>query len=87
MSDTLKAEKAIKLIIHEYNRALTLHGPFNSAHEGYAIILEELDELWNEVKKKAVDRSVDKMIEEAVEVGATALRFLVDVCMKEVKTE
>lgn len=26
------------------------HKPFNSYHEGYAIIKEELDELWDEIK-------------------------------------
>ena len=30
----------------ELARAQELHEPFNSAHEGYAVILEELDELW-----------------------------------------
>lgn len=83
MSNIVKAEKAIELIIYEYNRAISLNGPFNSAHEGYAVILEELDELWDEVKKKAIERSNDKMTKEAVQVGAMALRFLVDVCMKE----
>ena len=33
-------------------RARTKHKPINSAHEGYAVILEELDEFWDEVKKK-----------------------------------
>ena len=28
----------------EYQRARAIHSPMNSAHEGYAVILEELDD-------------------------------------------
>ena len=38
-------EKAIKEIIKEYDRATKSFTSFNSTHEGYAVILEELDEL------------------------------------------
>ena len=54
--------------------------PFNSAHEGYAVLLEEIDELWDEVKKNPKSRDMDKMREEAVQVAAMALRFLTDLC-------
>ncbi len=56
-----------------------MNGPFNSAHEGYAVILEELDELWDEVKKKQAERSSETLKKEAVQVGAMAMRFLVDI--------
>ena len=35
----------------ELHRASEKHSAFHSGHEGYAVILEELDELWDEVKK------------------------------------
>ncbi len=57
-----------------------MNGAFHSAHEGYAVILEELDELWEQVRLKRSQRDVDQMRREAVQVGAMALRFLVDVC-------
>jgi hypothetical protein len=47
---------------------------FNSAHEGYAVIAEELDELWDDVKADNVEHA----IAEAVQVGAMALRFIAD---------
>jgi hypothetical protein len=72
-------EQAVNLIIEEYLRATQINGPFNSAHEGYAVILEELDELWEEVRKKKADRNLDRLKKEAVQVGAMALRFLVDI--------
>jgi molybdopterin biosynthesis enzyme len=49
--------------------------PFHNAHEGYAVLLEEVDELWKEVK---VGSRV-AMRREAIQVAAMALRFLVDV--------
>ena len=63
-------------ILLEYNRALEKFPPFASRHEGYAILKEELDELWDAIKdKKATDEEIRN---EAIQVGAMALRFLVD---------
>lgn len=75
-----KAEKALKAIKAEYDWAITHHKPFNSAHEGYAIIKEEFDELWDEIKKRESVRSKEKMAEEAIHTGAMILRFLVEIC-------
>lgn len=47
-------------------------------HTGWAVIKEELDELWDEVKKdKGADASGRK---EAVQVAATACRYILQVC-------
>ena len=75
----MEAEKAIHEIIMEFDRATRDNGSFNSAHEGYAVILEELDELKAEVWKKASDRDPELMRKEAIQVAAMALRFLVDI--------
>lgn len=65
----------------ELVRATGLHRhKFNSAHEGYAVILEELDELWDEVKKNGQKRDIQKMRDEAIQVAAMAMRFVIDVC-------
>jgi hypothetical protein len=49
--------------------------------EGYAVLLEEVDELWEEVRKGGTEpRDLDRMRKEAVQVGAMALRFLHNVC-------
>ncbi len=68
----------IQLISAELHRARSIHHSIRSAHEGYAVILEELDELKEEVWKRA--RSKKKMRAEAVQVAAMAARFAVDVC-------
>jgi hypothetical protein len=63
---------------NEFQRASSLYPPFHSAHEGYAVLLEEVEELWDEVKKSPKKRDPAKMREEAVQVAAMALRFLHD---------
>lgn len=55
---------------------------FHSAHEGYAVLLEEVDELWQEIKvKRALDYpQAERMRAEAIQVAAMAVRFIEDVC-------
>lgn len=65
-------------VIDELVQACEKFKRFNSAHEGYAVILEELDELWDEVKKH--DKNVLAMREEAIQVAAMAIRFIMDSC-------
>ena len=47
---------------------------FNSAHEGKAVIEEEMDELWQEVKHGEMRQAR----EEAIQVAAMAVRFVSD---------
>lgn len=63
----------------ELSQAQAKFPPFNSGHEGYAVILEELDELWTEIRSNqtTLGRN-DRMRKEAIQVAAMALRFLVD---------
>lgn len=62
----------------EAQRASAKFPPFNSAHEGYAVLLEEVDELWQHVKVKQGRRDCAAMRAEAIQVAAMALRFVVD---------
>ncbi|MFA5348098.1 MAG: hypothetical protein WC294_08170 [Methanoregula sp.] len=66
-------EKIIADIIAEYGKASEKFPPFNSTHEGYAVILEELDELWDCVKG---NHTKERSREEAVQVAAMAIRFI-----------
>lgn len=63
----------------EAQRASQKWPPFNSAHEGYAVLLEEVDELWDQVKVNQTKRDLDKMRAEAIQVAAMAIRFVHDV--------
>lgn len=59
----------------EAAKASEAHGPFNSDHEAYGVLLEELDELWEHVKMKRPMRNREAMYREAVQVAAVAARF------------
>lgn len=67
----------------EFDFATENFGPFHSAHEGFAVLKEEVDELWDEVKAKQGARDVAKMRKEAIQVAAMAMRFVLDVCDSE----
>lgn len=70
-------------VLDEFICATNKYPPFNSAHEGYAILFEEVDELWDLVKVKDSQRDLDAMRQEAIQVAAMAIRFITDVCDKE----
>lgn len=77
----MKPQTAQLLVIDELERATSRFGPMQSAHEGYAVLKEELDELWAEVKSGNVNGyNGHRAVSEAVQVGAMALRFLIDCC-------
>lgn len=58
----------------ELHRANEKHGAlFASPHEGYSVILEELDELWEHVKDNT--SRTDEARAEAIQVAAMALKY------------
>ena len=62
-------------MLKELNRANQLYGTsFHSPHEGYAVMLEEMDELFDEIRKKHPDHN--RLREEALQVGAMAIKFI-----------
>jgi len=66
-------------VVRELRAAREQHpNPFHSAHEGFAVLQEEVDELWEVVRKKGCTKQ--RMREEAVQIAAMALRFIEDVC-------
>lgn len=71
--------KAFDEIRSELEFAFSKFPRFASGHEGYAILKEEVDELWDEVKKNPKTRNKEKMYNEAKQVAAMAIRFMVDV--------
>ena len=46
-------------------------GPFNSAHEAKAVIDEELEEFWDEVKMKNRERNPERMLAELIDIAAS----------------
>lgn len=75
----------VRDIVSEYDRAVRRFPiPFHSGHEGYAVILEELDELWTEVQdnKRLPEERNKSMDGEALQVATMAVRFMHDVSRK-----
>lgn len=67
----------------EASNAMDNWPAMNSAHEGYAVLAEEVDELWDHVKTNQKRRDIVEMRKEAIQVAAMALRFAVEICNEE----
>lgn len=66
---------ALLRIAQELHRARTKHPlPMRSTHEGYGVIAEEFDEMWDDIKKDDTQGA----LKECVQVGAMCLRYLID---------
>jgi hypothetical protein len=65
-------------IVAEIERARRKHAPMRGPHEGYAVLLEEVDELWDEVKRR--DPDLAAMRKEAIQIAAMGLAFAVEAC-------
>lgn len=80
MDEDTRFFKIVQVVIDELDRATKIHPePMRSPHEGFAILKEEVDELWEVVRGKDESRDPLAMQKEAVQVAAMALRFLSDV--------
>lgn len=66
-------DRFVGMITAELDRAYVKHGdePW-SRHEFYAILKEEVDELWDDIK---ADEPLDKLLKELVQVAAMCLRY------------
>lgn len=76
--DTVKLVGMLAQVQREYQDARAKHVRMRSRHEGWAIIKEELDELWDEVRKK--HPTVNEMRKEAIQVAAMAVAYALEVC-------
>lgn len=61
-----------KKVTEEIKRARSQYGDINSLHEGYAVLLEEVDEFWDEVRKKGSVRDYTSCYNELVQIAAIA---------------
>lgn len=65
----MKCSDFLNCVSVELERAAK-HGPMNSDHEAYAVILEEVEEYWLQVMKKKEQRNCDAMRDELIQIAA-----------------
>lgn len=81
----------IEQIEAEANAAKEKYGAFNSTHEGYAVLKEEVDELWEVIKQNTERRygtpevKAAKLIPELIQISAVALRMATELYNNEIK--
>lgn len=63
-------------MVKEYNAARERFPQFHSSHEGYAVLLEEVDEYWDGVKN---NRGDDYAIDELIQIAAMAMALYVEI--------
>ena len=68
-----------ELVAAEVENARRLH-PLNyqSLHHGYGVLMEEVEEWWDEMKLKSEKRSKKRLLAEIVQVAAVAQRIAED---------
>lgn len=76
----MDAKKSLSFIEAEFYRASNLYPKFHSNHEAYAVIKEEVDELWDEIKKSKDIRGNNEMTKELIQIGAMVVRYLDNLC-------
>lgn len=73
---------AVLEVVEELVEARKRYPAMNSSHEGWAVIYEELDELWDECRVKTDEHRYMAMRKEARQIAAMAIRFMLDVRRK-----
>jgi|ERR1019366_114883 hypothetical protein len=72
-------------VVGELRQAEQKHGPLHSAHEAYAVLLEEVEEFKAEVFKRANDRDPYAMRDELVQVAAMAMRAILNLRLSDLE--
>ena len=66
-------ELAVEIDI-ELGKAARHGNEFASLHEAYAVMLEELDEIWDHTRRKRRDRKRDEIRKELIQIAAMAIK-------------
>ena len=76
MTRVRQVDVIVNEVCLELERARGKFGPFNSPHEGYAVLKEEVDKLWDDIKS---NNSLYSQRQEAVQIAAMAIRYILDI--------
>lgn len=70
------ASVVLEDVFIEIARAGSIHPPLRGTHEAYAVLLEEVDEFWDEVRKRNPDKTQMRL--ELIQIAAMACRTILD---------
>lgn len=68
--------RILQEVFVEARKAIGKHPPQHSPHEGYAVLQEEVDELWDEIKADRGRQGSARV--EAIQAAAMAIRYVLD---------
>ena len=68
--------RIVNMIESEVIRSDVHEQEFHSLHEAYAVILEELDEVWSITLQKRRERNPRKLEQELIQVAAMAVKAI-----------
>ncbi len=75
----LRLSQALEAVSDEVVRAKIMYpNNFVNQHEAYAVILEEVDELWTEIKKNQKTYDLKAQRNEATQAAAMLARLIVE---------
>lgn len=81
-------EKTTQEVLKEVIRAKGMFPiDFVNQHEGYAVCLEEVDELWEEVKKNQKNYDLAAQRKEAIQAAAMFIRFATELTPNKLTNE
>lgn len=63
-------------VIDEVARAVEKHGPMQNGHEAYGVIMEEVAEFFDEIRKQQLDKAATR--KELIQIAAMACRAIID---------
>ncbi len=75
MLNQRKLDRILQRVRQEVFDAHAMYGVLNSAHEGYAVLKEEVEEAWDDIKEKDICAAKEEMLQ----VAATAISFILDI--------
>lgn len=75
----------IETILKEAEQAREKYGPFNSTHEIYGVLMEEVEEFWYHVKNRPEQTNKEAMIHELMQVASIAYRGIIELQKNQIK--
>jgi len=74
-----RINEVLALVGGEVVRATNQHPKYNSVHELYGVMMEEVEEFWEEVCKKKEQRNLEHMARGVIQIAAVCVRGILDV--------